>query len=365
MPSESRSAKSFERKLRLLQLLPRAPRKIAASELRRRLRDEYDIVTTARTVERDLVDLSGMLPIASDADKGTKPYGWFWLAEANALDVPLMSPQAALTFQMAEQFLRELLPPAAIEHMSPHFRRARAVLGGLHREGLATWPEKVRVYGRGQPLLPPDTDPEVLDVVYSALLRDRCLHATYRSRGSDEARQRLVNPLGLVLRERIAYLACTLDGGVEVRCLRLHRMTAAWLANEERSVPAGFTLDGFVAAGGAGFRLGERSLAIELRVANNVLLTLQETPLSLDQQLERLDDGRTGVRATVADTLDLRGWIKSYGELIEVVGPAALRAELEGVAAELAGRYDVVARPLAKGAAQALAGAKEAGGEGA
>lgn len=98
---------------------------------------------------------------------------------------------------------------------------------------------------------------------------------------------------------------------------------------------------GFVAAGGAGFRTGQGQLALELRVDKNVVLTLEETPLSDDQELATLPDGRTRVRASVQDTMDLRGWIKSYGELIEVIAPPELRDELTSVAAALGRTYDV------------------------
>ncbi len=360
------AAKAFERRLRVLQLLPRSPKKVAAREIREKLRDVYDIETTPRTVERDLVELSGFLPIVNDADKGTKPYGWSWLGDAHALDIPHMTPAAALAFHFAERFLEDHLPPAAVAPLTPHFARARAVLDELHREGLATWPQKIRVQGRGQPLLPPRTEPQVLETVYTALLRDRRVRVQYRRRGAAAKKPMLLNPLGLVLRDRIAYLACTIDDHADVRALRLHRMSDATLSEEPRAVPSDFDLDAFVASGGAGFREGSALIQLELRVSENVLTTLEETPLDEHQEVSALPDGRYFVRAQVANTFDLRGFLRSYGDELEVIAPPAVRAELARTARSLISLYAGDPKPPAstRGNRAAFDGARSKTGSG-
>ena len=63
------------RMLRVLAMLPRAPGKITAREIYRRLREEGHVLTT-RTIERDLHRLRLVLELELDAKK--KPYGWSW-----------------------------------------------------------------------------------------------------------------------------------------------------------------------------------------------------------------------------------------------------------------------------------------------
>lgn len=338
-------AKAFERRLRVLQLLPRAPKKIAAREIRELLARRYDIETTPRTVERDLAELSGFLPLTSDAAKGTKPYGWSWIGDAHALDIPHMTPAAALAFHFAERFLPDHLPPAAVEPLRPHFERARAVLSALHREGLATWPSKVRAQGRGQPLLPPRVDAEVFEAVYTALLREQCVRVAYTRRGAAQPKTLTLHPLGLVLRERVAYLACTIDDHDDVRALRLHRMADAELLDASRRARPGFDLDDFVQGGGAGYREGDATIEIEIVVSANVFHTLEETPLGQDQRATPEADGRMRVRAQVADTKDLRGFLRSYGAELEVTAPPSLRAELAHTARAMAELYAHGPRP--------------------
>ena len=151
----------------------------------------------------------------------------------------------------------------------------------------------------------------------------------------------------LVLRDRVAYLVCTTEGTPVVRSLRLHRMQSARVTERARTVPADFDLDAFVAGGGAGYRTGDASIALELRVAEDVVHTLEETPLSHDQRITPLPDGCYRVLAHGADTLDLRGFLKSYGELVDVVKPHWLRAEMAEVAAQLSELYRDAPRPPA------------------
>ncbi len=54
-----------------------------------------------------------------------------------------------------------------------------------------------------------------------------------------------------------------------------------------------------------------------------------ETPLSGDQTVRPGANGALEVHATVADTLDLRGWIFGFGEMVEVLAPQSLRDEFK------------------------------------
>ena len=66
---------------------------------------------------------------------------------------------------------------------------------------------------------------------------------------------------------------------------------------------------------------------------------LRETPLSPDQRVTNLSDGKVQVEATVKDTSQLRWWLQGFGSLVEVVGPNGLREEMAETAQKMAGRY--------------------------
>ena len=61
----------------MLRHIPRGPRRIDTATLRKHLLAAgFDI--TLRSIQRDLVNLSTILPLAAD---NAKPQGWYWLPD--------------------------------------------------------------------------------------------------------------------------------------------------------------------------------------------------------------------------------------------------------------------------------------------
>ena len=88
--SRRRTNDPIIRLLRILSLLPHAPKKLAARAIFERLADEGYRVTL-RTVERDLHRLRGVLPIV--LDDGHRPFGWSWQADAKTELAFLTAPE--------------------------------------------------------------------------------------------------------------------------------------------------------------------------------------------------------------------------------------------------------------------------------
>jgi predicted DNA-binding transcriptional regulator YafY len=64
-----------------------------------------------------------------------------------------------------------------------------------------------------------------------------------------------------------------------------------------------------------------------------------ETPLTDEQKVVEEDDGWVRIEARVVDTRVLRGWLLSFGQMAEVVGPKSLRGALRQTAEEMVARY--------------------------
>ena len=95
-------------------------------------------------------------------------------------------------------------------------------------------------------------------------------------------------------------------------------------------VPEGFDLDRELAQGLAGFGDRGEPLSIEIDCAPGLANVLAETPLSADQVMARRDNGSARITATVSDAWQLRWWLLSQGEAVEVCGPEGLREEIIG-----------------------------------
>jgi predicted DNA-binding transcriptional regulator YafY len=334
-------SETVARYLRMLQLVPRG-RKIDAGTIERLL-GEQGFEIHRRSVQRDLEVLSLSFPGLS-CDRASKPYGWSWDRDAPLLDIPSMSVSTAMTLELVRSFILQTLPRSTMKSLQAHFERARETLensGGR----LASWPRKVRVIPRGQPLVPPTVSETVLDVVYAALLEGKRFATRYRKRGARQDQDYEVSPLGLVVRNGVLMLVCRMGEGSEIKHMVLHRMTSATPLDKAASTPAGFSLQQHIEQGGVAFGYGS-SVKLRLLLRADAAITLRETPLSADQNISPAKGGDELVCATVPDTLELRAWIASYGGLAEVLGPPELRKHMAGVAKEMAERY-------AKGAGKA------------
>ena len=324
------------RQWHMLRLVPRYPHKITVQDIRVALKgDGFEI--TPRSIQRDLNDLSLMFPL--QCDDREKPFGWSWQKHAPNFDLPALSVPEALTLAMVEQHLRNLLPLPMVDQLLPYFKAARKRLDTEPKPHRGrSWLDKVRTVPPTQPLLPPKIDPKVQHVVSEALFQERQLDIRYGRRGQKAPVKYRIHPLALIQRGPLLYLYGRIFDYKDARTLAMHRITAATMRDEQAQYPAGFSIDKQVDLGTWGFGPG-RKVKVELLFQPEFGDHLYETPLSKDQKLEDLPDGRLEVTATVADTPQLKWWLMGFGAGVEVVMPKALRESMGDVANRLRDVY--------------------------
>jgi hypothetical protein len=125
------------------------------------------------------------------------------LEQAKALAMPNLTPQESLLLQLAEEHLKNLLPPRLMKSMDAFFSQAKRNLGSestarLERE----WPGKVRVVATSQPLLPPKIVPGVFEAVSEALYANRWLTLDYQN-SAGKRRSITVMPLAWLSKARV------------------------------------------------------------------------------------------------------------------------------------------------------------------
>ena len=327
------------RYLLLMRMIPRYPNKIDTATIASLL--ERDGMTIhLRSIQRDLEKLSQSFEITCD-DKH-KPYGWSWSADAPSLDIPTMSPTAALAYRMVADFMSDMFPRKIYDQLKPHFRYADTLLKQTDKDTLKDWPDKVRTVGRSQPLMPPSISSEVFAVVSDSLLDGKRFQVSYLKRGEKKPVSWTINPLGIVLHDRLITLVCTVGNyhqQKDVRQLQLHRMINATQLDETALFPEEFTLDKYIAEGAFTYQIGEGKVTLLAIFEKDAAIHLEETPLSEDQQLVDQEDGSVLVKATVGDTRQLRWWLLGFGGRIEVLEPLSLRAEIKNHAEKMISKY--------------------------
>lgn len=319
----------------MLRHIPRHPRKVDTVTLQNTLAKQgHDI--TLRTIQRDLNKLSLALPLISDE---AKPQGWSWEANAEVLDLPALDPQTALTFKLVESHMGQLLPASTLDYLQPWFRTAKGVLD-QHGNGLAHWPDKIRVLPSGMVRKAPNIKPEVAEAVYQAVLQERQLQITYSGKSEDaEAPSHTIHPLALVVRDRVVYLICIFYDFVDPRLLAMHRILSAKVLEESALRPIEFSIDVYIADGKFGIPLNSHPIVLEAEFMRHVAIHLRESPIADDQVIEDVDEENVLLRATVPDTLELRLWLKSFGDEVAVVKPDDLRQEFRAIAENLVDYY--------------------------
>ena len=106
-----------------------------------------------RTVERDLVRLSGPFPLVTE---GSHPEYWSWMPGAEALALPDHDPMSALTWQLVEEYLQPLLPLKCQGRARAAVQLCQKLPPRLwQQKKLRRWKHRVRYLPRAMPLPPP------------------------------------------------------------------------------------------------------------------------------------------------------------------------------------------------------------------
>lgn len=318
--SSAKSHVTLSRQWELLNILPNRGAGKTASELHNML-NHNGFEVTKRTIERDLNDLSIVFPISCDDTKGT--HLWRWM-ENKDIQLPGISIAEAMMLQLVEGTLKAILPQVMLQSLSTRFNQAKSKLQALEDSNSnSKLADKIAVVSPALPMVPPSTSPMLYEAVQQALSQSKQLSASYTALYDQQQKQYFLNPLGLVQRGHITYLVATVGSYQDVRLFALHRFTELNLTEQPLLSPPGFSLQNYLQSGALQFANGEQ-ICLHARVSPYLSQLLQEAPLSEDMTLNPDTDGWHTVIATVHDGWQLKWWILSHGNSIQVLAPAAL-----------------------------------------
>jgi len=289
---------------------------------------------TKRTVERDLDLLSGPFPYVCN-DK-SKPYGWHWLPGSH-FDIPSIGLAEAVSLGLLEDLLRQLIPRTFIKALEGRFSAAQKKLKALPQNAYATWTDLVRYIPPGMPFLPPSINADVLSAVQDALLHRHQLKVSYSVSGTAAPKELVLHPLALIQQGERSYLLATTFKYENLVLYAIHRIQTAVVLDDHAKRPKGFSLDAYLAQGGAQFGSGA-DLTIKAHLVDHLAAILRETPISKDQKITTRA-GKNTLTATVKDSWQLHFWILSQGPYITVMQPASLRKKIVGQLQETLANY--------------------------
>lgn len=313
------------RYIAMLKHIPNHAGGITATDLHTKLGDlGYEI--DKRSVERDLLTLSGAFPITNDEGR---PARWHWMRNAPFTALPGMDPVTALTLELVSLYLTPLLPPRALQALAPQVLAARQVLDESNSADLGRWASRIVVVPQGQSLLAPKVAQEVTKVVYEALCSGKRFEVSYRAAEAERAKRYPLSPLGLVVRGGVVYLIGTAWDYEDPCVYALHRMSNPAPLDEPATAPSGFNLERYVREEHTLEFPQGGDIRLELRVSSYLANHLNESRLAADQQISPIRGSeRCRAQATVPDTEQLVWWLLGFGTQVEVVKPIELRRRL-------------------------------------
>lgn len=314
------AVQTLARQWALLRNLPAWPRKATVSGLVEMLADRQ-IVVTRRTVERDLHALSLEFPLA--VDNASKPHGWSWAKGARQEFTPRLNTSQCVALLLTREHLKALLPKTLLQELVPLFDNAEQEVAA---SGWKQWHRETAVLQTSLELLPPAVSTDVLEDVQMALAKGRCLSARYRAKGSPTAKTTVIHPLGLLIRGPVQYLVGTMFDYPDILRLPLHRLSHTEVLATSGKKPRDFDFKKYSSK--AARYNSQGTIQLVARFDVDAAAHLEETPLSRDQVMRHIDNGeRIEVHATVELDETLKWWLLAFGDMAEVVKPAALRKE--------------------------------------
>ncbi len=303
----------------LMQMLPRRPAAVTSRSIHEGLTDTgYQV--TRRTIERDLQGLvDAGFPVVVDATQ--EPYLWSWDANTPTLTLPAPSVSDALLLAMVRDYVGPMLPPQMLDALQPYLDRAIQVLDSAKAHNtLASWRDKVHAVLPAQALIPPKIDPEVNRVVSDALLQETQLEIIYDSMSGAKGKIITMHPHALIQRGQMSYLVASCWDYKDMRRFAMHRVRGAVNSHLPMTKQADFNLNEYLAKGYGDF--GDGSMRdLDIKVSPDLAEYLRECRLSTDQTLIKMDDaqGWYRLRATLADTPQLKWWLLSQGDELVVM----------------------------------------------
>jgi predicted DNA-binding transcriptional regulator YafY len=187
--------------------------------------------------------------------------------------------------------------------------------------------------------------PPYLATIAEAVWTQRRLDARYE-RANRAVGERLLDPLGLVLKAGTWYLVATPapDDGRGPRTYRVSRVLAAAVRDETFERPAGFDLEAFWAGYQRGYakRVYSQTAVVRLSPAGRELLFLVGTIAARRARAEMSEPDAEGWTQTTVPIESLRHGahaLMQLGEEVEVLEPAELREAIAASARAMVARY--------------------------
>lgn len=336
---------SFQRRLDLLDHIPRYPNKITTRQLLDLLEANGHESLIIRKIQRDLEAIESMGMFGLEVDKRSKPYGWSINLNWKKLNIALMDANSALAFSTLKEVAGTLLPESTLDDLSPYFEKADIIINSKKSPLISHWKKSVALINSNNPVSLPLPDKEALTKIKKAIFHKKQMSADlkrYLLPNKDPIWKRYhhINPLGLIQREYVVTLICSIG------CFhqKIYKFPIAFikdvqLDDADVTVPKHFN---FEQTKNSYFRsnVSQKEISLSLLARKDSYFVMSNAKFSDNQvTIETESSEIVKISATVEDNPKLRAFLRGLGNTIEVLEPSSLRRYFKEQAQELLAKY--------------------------
>ncbi len=317
------------RQIEILRAIPDKPDRSISAETIQTALEGKGFSVQIRTLQRDLKALTKQFGL--NCDKSKHKYKWSF-KDKSPINFETMDTPTALTWVLARDQLSGLLPKIATEQLSEYFETAQNYIDGLTQNSLVDWTKRVTALPNGKYLVPAKIDDGMWWNLSLALLEGYALDVVYHKRGEQEPKSYVIHPYGMIIRHSVSYLVGSVNDYQGVAHFAFHRFLKASKSTQVYRPLPNFNIQDHIAAGEFGVKVSEQlsgDVRLRATIQKELAQTLQETPLSLNQELMLTDNSDVyDLIVSVPNDQQTFMWILSHGSQINVIEPIEWREKI-------------------------------------
>jgi len=310
----------FTRLVRTLQLIEQEPGKWDVARL------ELEFGVGRATIERDIRILRKWGTIE-------RKEGCFAVKSLKFLPRSF-TPSEALALVLAGSMACERMGMPPTEAM----RTALAKIDTVLPEQVSSMIKKMRKRVSIGVNLIREFNSETLDQISKAISSHNPLELSYYVITRNELTKRRVDPYGLTFRFGAWYLIGYCHLREEVRTFGVDRIRSMRLVNDHFKYPEGFDLEGYLERGWS-LQADAQQETIVLHFDKGITPWISNCKFHPSQKITQRPDGSSIFEVTVAGVDEIKHWVLSFGDKVEVLEPKSLRTAIADECREMARKY--------------------------
>lgn len=313
----------------------------------RDLAAEFDV--TERTIQRDLEMLQEAgFPVEHEADETGRRH-WRMPHDFFRSGPIVLTPTEAISLTLAERLFGALAGTHFVEGMESLLDKVRRSLPQQAVEYFGEIDDIIHVRRRGRARYAAQR--EIIRLLVDAAAKARTVSLHYRAvwRGADYTTA--FDAYGIVLYEDELYAVGRSHRAGDIRVFKIARIVEASVTEETFARPEGFSIESHFRSSFGMMRSGGEIVEIVVRFRGRGAALVEEKLWHESQRLEPPDEEETlfeeaaesdGVLATyrLSNVVEFKRWIRSFGDLAEIIKPQWLRAEVAEELRRAAALYD-------------------------